>query len=141
MLIFIGCDSVTSKLLFYISIRACGEATKGFIKFFCDRMKTFLPNLGRNVYQFCIAHFLHPYYKGYVLQLKGENDTLRQSTIGKIKEMVNNLDLEVSCKIWKLIFDECELLLYLCNSRFRVRWNWEPFCITTTLGRNYCTHH
>jgi hypothetical protein len=56
---------------------------------------------------------------------------LRQSTIGKIKEMVNNLDLEVSCKIWKLIFDECELLLYLCNSRFRVRWNWEPFCIGT----------
>jgi hypothetical protein len=33
------------------------------------------------------------------LQRKGENDTLKQSTIGKIKEMVNNLDLEVSCKI------------------------------------------
>jgi hypothetical protein len=62
-------------------------------------MKKTLPNLGRNVYQFCIAHFLHPYYKGYVLQRDGENDTLRQSTIGKIKEMVNNLDLEVSCKI------------------------------------------
>jgi len=30
---------------------------------------------------------------------QGENDTLKQSTIGKIKEMVNNLDLEVSCKI------------------------------------------
>ena len=99
MLIFIGCDSVTSKLLFYISIRACGEATKGFIKFFCDRMKKALPNLGRNVYQYCIAHFLHPFYKGYVLMRDDENDTLRQSTIRKIKEMVNNLDLEVSCKI------------------------------------------
>jgi hypothetical protein len=33
-----------------------------------------IPNFGRKIEQFCIANFLHPYYKGTLLNLSDETE-------------------------------------------------------------------
>jgi hypothetical protein len=81
-------------MLFNDIIRTCGDTTKDFVQFFCNKLNKTIPNFGRKIEQFCIANFLHPYYKGSLLKLSGETECLYMETISKIKDLSNNLDLD-----------------------------------------------
>ncbi len=79
------------------------NSTKIFMKVFSDKLKKVLPNCGRNTSvpcllhwtnaNFCIANFLHPYYKGYVLKLEESTGRAYDDTISKIKDMCKKLRL------------------------------------------------
>jgi hypothetical protein len=79
------------------------NSTKIFMKVFSEKLKKVLPNCGRNTSvpcllhwtnaNFCIANFLHPYYKGYVLKLEESTGRAYDDTISKIKDMCKKLRL------------------------------------------------
>jgi hypothetical protein len=81
-------------MLFNDIIRTCGDTTKDFVQFFCNKLNKTIPNFGRKIEQFYIANFLHPYYKGSLLKLSGETECLYMETISKIKDLCNNLYLD-----------------------------------------------
>ncbi len=81
-------------MLFNDLIRTCGATTKDFGQFFCDKLNQMILKFGRKIKQFCIANFLHPYYKGSLLKLSGETQCLFMETVNKIKDLCNNPDLD-----------------------------------------------
>jgi hypothetical protein len=90
--------------LFLTSIRTSVEnSTKIFIKVFSNELKKVLSNCGRDTSvpcllhwtnaNFCIANFLHPHYKGYVLKLQESTGRVYDDTISKIEDMCKKLCL------------------------------------------------
>jgi len=80
--------------MLFNNIRTCGDTTKDFLQFFCDKLNKMIPNFGGKIKQFCIANFLHPYYKESLLKLSGKTECLYMETIIKIKDLCNILDVD-----------------------------------------------
>jgi hypothetical protein len=97
---------VTLQLLSFCTLnRKCvDDTTRHFLQMFCGKLKKSQKNygrtnskhtlLGRTNQLFCIANFLHPYYKGHTLKLNESTGRVYDDTLSNIKDMFKKLRLD-----------------------------------------------
>ena len=54
---------------------SCSPTTKKFVEAFEARLRLRLPNFGRNLREVCVANFLHPSFKGSLLNYKNDDQS------------------------------------------------------------------